>query len=186
MRIHHNIKALLLKLIICSSLVAVGMLLPQAAAQKGAATAQKGQQPAPASRPGFPNLVEGLTQSPGCLGIEQAQTRSGKNVIFAWFESKQAAMDWYYSDTHQSLMKQFFPGNTQREPMQDIPDDIGPVLAVASITYANAAQLKETKLPISQIAIELYKPLNGGLFLGGRFAPKEMKVPGLKDYTPRK
>jgi hypothetical protein len=38
-----------------------------------------------------------------------------------------------------------------------------------------------TTMPVSQIAIELYQPLPGGIALGGRFAPTTMKVPGLTD-----
>jgi hypothetical protein len=34
-------------------------------------------------------------------------------------------------------------------------------------------------LPVSQIAIELYAPLPGGLAAGGRFAPSSVKVKGL-------
>jgi hypothetical protein len=43
------------------------------------------------------------------------------------------------------------------------------------------------KLPVSQIAIELYAPLPAGLAAGGRFAPSTVKVKGLVDVplTPR-
>jgi hypothetical protein len=37
----------------------------------------------------------------------------------------------------------------------------------------------EVQLPVSQIAIELYAPLPGGLAAGGRFAQAGVKVPGL-------
>jgi hypothetical protein len=39
----------------------------------------------------------------------------------------------------------------------------------------------DSPFPVSQIAIELYKPLPGGLAAGGRFSPATMKVPGLID-----
>jgi len=39
-------------------------------------------------------------------------------------------------------------------------------------------------LPISQIAIELYEALPGGVFLGGRFAPDSAQVAHLRDLTP--
>ena len=32
--------------------------------------------------------------------METAQTVSGKQVIFAWFESKEAVLRWYYSGMH--------------------------------------------------------------------------------------
>jgi hypothetical protein len=82
-------------------------------------------------------------------------------------------------------MKQFFPDGDYGKPMKDIAEDSGPILAIASITFADKARLKETSLPISQIAIELYQPLQGGVSLGGRFAPAGIKVPKMRDYTPK-
>ena len=129
---------------------------------------------------GFPDLVSGLKATPGCLGVESARTASGKQVIFAWFENKKAALTWYYSDTHRSLQKAFAPGSPARTPMADIPDDGGPIMAIASLTMAGTPSA-ENPFPVSQIAIELYKPLPGGLAAGGRFSPATMKVPGLID-----
>jgi hypothetical protein len=132
--------------------------------------------------PGFPDLVGALKSTPGCVGVEVARTGSGKQVIFAWFEDKKAALNWYYSDTHQAAMKQFFPQSpSKRTPLKDVADDAGPVLAIASLTLADKAPGDVTSLPISQIAIELYSPLPGGIALGGRFAPAALKVPGLRE-----
>jgi hypothetical protein len=58
-------------------------------------------------------------------------------------------------------------------------------MCIASITMAEKGKFKETSLPISQIAIELYTPVTGGIYLGGRFAPDSLKVPKIKDYTPK-
>ena len=129
---------------------------------------------------GFPDLVRALKATPGVLGVETARTSSGKQVIFAWFENKKAALTWYYSDTHRSLQKAFAPAAPARTPMADVPDDGSPVLAIASLTLTGAPTA-ENPFPVSQIAIELYKPLPGGLAAGGRFAPSTMKVPGLVD-----
>jgi len=41
-------------------------------------------------------------------------------------------------------------------------------------------------LASTQIAIELYAPLPGGLAVGGRFAPSTVKVPGLLDVPSAK
>src|SRR5690242_18679538 len=60
----------------------------------------------------FPDLVGGLKETPGCLGVETARTASGKACIFAWFEDKKALLGWYYSKMHQDAMKSFFPGVT--------------------------------------------------------------------------
>jgi hypothetical protein len=134
---------------------------------------------------GFPDLVGALKASPGCLGVETAKTGSGKEVIFAWFEDKKAVLKWYHGDTHRQVMKLFYPDGAPGKPLRDVPDDTGPILAIASITFADKPRFKETPLPISQIAIELYQPITGGLFLGGRFAPDGLKVPRIKDYTPK-
>src|SRR5436190_9940646 len=57
----------------------------------------------PKSQP-FPDLVAGLKATQGCLGVETARTSSGKNVIFAWFEDKKAALRWYTSKMHMQVM----------------------------------------------------------------------------------
>jgi hypothetical protein len=139
--------------------------------------AQQAQRPAA----GGPDLVAALKAVPGCLGVETARTATGKQVIFAWFENKKALLDWYYSPVHQQLMAQFFPGATVRTPMPDVVDNGQPILAIASLTMVEKPVSSITTLPISQIAIELYQPLPGGIALGGRFSPTALKVPGLTD-----
>jgi hypothetical protein len=137
--------------------------------------------PAPKSKTDtFPDLVGALKAIPGCLGVEVAKADSGKHVIFAWFEDKKAALAWFNSETHQQVMKQFFPnGFSGRKPLVDVAENSGPIMAVASITYDKAN--KDNPYPFKQIAIELYQPLNGGLSIGGRFAPDKMKVPPRKN-----
>jgi hypothetical protein len=134
-----------------------------------------------ASPQGFPDLVKGLKSTPGCLGVETAQTSSGKQVIFAWFENKKAALAWYYSEMHQGAMKTFFPGSGSGTPMKSIQDDSKPIMAIASVTPAKKPRLGGGGQPFSQIAIELYTPAPGGIALGGRFAPPSLKVQGLRD-----
>jgi hypothetical protein len=136
---------------------------------------------------GFPDLIAGLEETPGCIGVETARTNSGKEVIFAWFENKKAALRWYYSDMHTKVMKQFFPASEgahdalEHDPMADVPEDV-PILTIASITFADRPQFEgATTLPISQIAIEMYTPVSGGVYLGGRFAPEELEVEGLEN-----
>lgn len=127
---------------------------------------------------GFADLIAALKATPGCLGVETAQTGSGKQVIFAWFEDKKAALKWYYSDTHQAAMKRFFPDRKRSDkPLAAVKDDSGPIMVVASLT-PNEKPTKENPKPFTQIAIEVYQPLGGGLSIGGRFAPDKMKVPG--------
>jgi hypothetical protein len=147
----------------------------------GAGASPAADPPAKGKDAGLPDLVGALKASPGCLGVETARTASGKQVIFAWFEDKKAALKWYSSDTHQAVMKRFLPDyKSGRKPLADVPDDGGPLLVVASITLGEKPTA-EKPLPFKQIAIEVYQPLGEGLNIGGRFAPEKMKVPPRKD-----
>ena len=132
------------------------------------------------------NLPKMIQATPGSLGVETAMTQSGKMVIFAWFENKKSALAWYYSQTHQTLMKMAGGGPPRPGgPMADVPDDGRPIMAIASVTLSRPQDgVPQTGLPpVSQIAIELYAPLPGGLAAGGRFAPAGVTVPGLVE-TP--
>lgn len=140
---------------------------------------------APSPSGGLPDLVGALKAVPGVLGVETARTSSGKNVIFAWFENKQAVLNWYNSDVHRQLMNGFSGGGRRPDgPLAGIKDDAGPVLAIASLTI-DPAKMKDGDMrsATTQIAIELYAPLPGGLAAGGRFAPSSLTVPGLVDVT---
>jgi hypothetical protein len=134
----------------------------------------------------FPDVVAGVKATPGCLGVETARTSSGKNLVIAWFENKQAVLNWYRSAAHQEAMQRGFPDAQYRKPLKDVPNDTGPIMVIASITMAKESKFKSTTMPISQIAIELYQPLPGGAFLGARFAPASVKVPNMRDYTDEK
>ncbi len=110
-------------------------------------------------------------------------------MIFAWFEDKRAVMRWYGSEVHQQAMDMFFPDNESeqdhRAPLAGLSDDFGPIMAIASITMADPSKVQDTNRPFLQIAIELYAPVAGGLFVGGRFAPAGVKVADMVDYTPK-
>ena len=102
-------------------------------------------------------------------------------MIFAWFENKQAVLNWYNSEAHQKAM-QMFSARTGRAPLSAIADGTGPIMVIASLTLAGtppSAVTSLTSMPVSQIAIELYAPLPGGIAVGGRFAPGSVKVQGL-------
>jgi antibiotic biosynthesis monooxygenase len=130
----------------------------------------------------FPNVIAAVRATPGCLGVETGQTSSGRRVIFAWFESKQALVGWYRSDVHQRAMKAVFPKqNFDREPLPDLAEDSGPILAIVSVKLADGPKPDGSAIPISSIGIELYGPLPGGVAVGGRFAPEAVKVRGLRE-----
>jgi hypothetical protein len=130
----------------------------------------------------FPNLLLELQGTPGCLGVEAAQTQTGKDVVFSWFKDKDSLLGWYHGELHQKIMGKVFPGRVFRTPLENVPDDSGPILVVASLTFDDQAKLGG-RLPISQLAIELYTPLSGGVFLNGRFAPSNLEVPNMLEYT---
>ena len=129
---------------------------------------------------GFPNVINALKASPGCLGVETGQTSSGRQVIFAWFEGKKALVEWYHSDVHQRAMRTAFPDAPfDRQPLPDLPDDTGTILAIVSVKFSGATDARPPS--ISSIGIELYGPLPGGVAVGGRFAPEVIKVRGLRE-----
>jgi hypothetical protein len=137
---------------------------------------------AQAPQAGFAALLEAARAHPGCLGVETGQTASGKQVIFAWFENKPALVAWYKSDAHQKAMKVAFPNRTfNREPLPDMADDSGQILAIVSLRLNKGPAPEGAQLPIGTIGIELYTPLPGGVAVGGRFAPQAVRVPGLRD-----
>jgi hypothetical protein len=145
------------------------------------------QAPAPPAG-GLPDLVGALKATPGVLGVDAGQMISGKQVIFAWFENKQAVLNWYNSDVHRKLMNGFSSGGRRPEgPLAGIADNSGPILTIASITMDPVAMKNgDYKGATTQIAIELYAPLPGGLAAGGRFAPSTVKVPGLLEVPSSK
>ena len=160
------------------TLVALSTLLGNGAAG-GPQTANKDK------AQGLPDLVGALKASPGCIGVESATTDSGKEVIFAWFEDKKAVLKFYHSDTHQQVMKQFFPDyEGSHKPLAHVPDDTGPIMLIASVTW-NPKPSEDNPSPFKQIAIEVYQPLKGGLAIGGSFGPKAMKVPAPKGYEKK-
>ena len=156
-----------------------------ALASIGVVTAVAWTQQGEGSKSPLPDLIGGLQHVDGCLGVEVAQTRSGRQLIFAWFEDKEAVLRWYYSEPHMTALD--FAGvgdNAATKPLRHIPDETGPIMVIVSITPAEKPAFPGFDMPISQIAIELYAPLPGGVFLGGRFAPEGAKIPHMKDLTP--
>ena len=133
------------------------------------------------SERGFTELLDKARAHPGVLGIETGELSSGKQVIFAWFENKEALVRWYKSEVHQRAMKIAFPKRTfDREPLPDLPADSGQILAIVSLKR-RATPPPEGGSPTATIGIELYTPLPGGVAVGGRFAPKGVRVPGLRE-----
>ena len=130
----------------------------------------------------FAALLDAARAHPGCLGVDTGQTRSGKQVIFAWFENKASLVSWYKSEAHQRAMKLAFPNQTfNREPLPDTPENSGQILAIVSLKLNGALPPEGGELAIGSIGIELYTPLPGGVAVGGRYAPQSIRVPGLRE-----
>jgi heme-degrading monooxygenase HmoA len=101
----------------------------------------------PSDRPAWlERIMAALYQSPGLLGAHTATSfdQPGMFLIFTWWDNKHALNDFYYSDVHQSWMRGRLSG--------------------AMTTYHEAVP--------SQVGIELFTSLPGGVTLGGGFVPK--------------
>ncbi len=130
----------------------------------------------------FPDLVGGLKATPGCIDVKTSAFNNGKTLtIFAWFENKAAVNAWYKSPMHQGAMKKFFPTMPgAHEALAGYKDEKSPLLVVASVTPSDKPAVQGSQLAISQIAIEIYTPVPGGVTFGGGFGPDSLKVPGLR------
>ncbi|MEQ1934055.1 MAG: hypothetical protein ABL962_09270 [Fimbriimonadaceae bacterium] len=129
----------------------------------------------------FPDLGKGLMETPGCLGVQGFTINGGKTqVISAWFKNRKAMEAWYYSKMHQGAMQKFFPAmKKEGKPFAAFKDENAALLIVASVTPSDKPIGQGSNLAVSQIAIEGYTPIPGGLALGGTFSPASLEVPGL-------
>lgn len=118
-----------------------------------------------------------IAQIEGCLGVDSGEWDSGKQTIIAWFEDKDAVVSWYDSDMHMQMIESFTDDDGTHEPLEFVRNDSGPIMVMATLTYAEEPHFEGLTLPVSQISVELFAPLPGGAHLGGRLAPPAFKVP---------
>ncbi|MEZ0326695.1 MAG: antibiotic biosynthesis monooxygenase [Fimbriimonas sp.] len=166
-------RSLLTAIVVSSTLgLVLGITINSASAQD--------TPPKPQRVSDFPDLVTGLKQTPGCLGVEPVAAKGGKQfIIIAWFKDKKSVEAWYYSAMHREAMAKFFPGQgSGRKPLEGIKYPNTPVMVMASVTPSDKP-VEGQGLAVSQIAIELYTSLPGGAALGSRFAPEAFPAPGL-------
>ena len=161
-------------------LIALTALVALAGTGIGAAALEHNQPQNADRRPGgAPDvgamLVRGLDKSPGCLRVITAQTSVGSNSIIAWFENKAAVEEWYYSNTHTRVMGMVGSDPDAKKPMAKIEDEDIPVMVMASITMGEKGVLPGP-MPVTQISIELYTPLDAGASVNGRLMPEEIKL----------
>lgn len=128
-------------------------------------------------------LIAGLKETEGCLGVDTGRMMSGKTTIIAWFENKGAVKEWYYSMSHERLLDDLVAADEplDHEPLAFIEDETIPIMVIVSMTFAEEGTFDSIDLPISQIAVELFAPLPGGLHLGGRLSPETFIVPHMLD-----
>jgi hypothetical protein len=129
----------------------------------------------------FPDLIGGLKATPGCIAVKNSAFGNGKQLaIYAWFKNKTAVDAWYNSSMHRDAMKKFFPNMPGRpSALEGYKDAKSPLLVVATVTPSDKPTIAGSPLAISQIAIEIYTPVPGGVALGGGFGPDSLEVPGL-------
>jgi len=141
----------------------------------------KSQEPKTLTVQDFPDLVSGLKQTPGCLDVKTGALDNGKQLtVFAWFKNKAAVQAWYASPMHRDAMKKFFPNTPARsKTLTGFDDDKSPLLVVATVTPSSKPMIKGSPLAVSQIAIEIYTPVPGGVAFGGSLGPKNLPVPGM-------
>lgn len=134
----------------------------------------------------FDGVLAALKNSPGCYGIETAQTSSGKQVVFAWFKDREAVIDWYYSDAHQQLMGMLGDDAVTTDPLQGVAEGEGPLMCVAAVTWKKPSDSSkpaaeggdyQPQIPISQISVEVFKPVTAAKAFNGAFSPAEALLP---------
>ncbi len=119
-------------------------------------------------------LLDGLKETPGCMGADSARTSGGKNLIFAWFKDKKAALAWYHSETHNTAKRMFFPEETAGYvPLAGVPDDAGPLLVIASMLPPKPSADGAPGAP--QFSIETLTPVTAGMTTSpeGSFSPPD-------------
>lgn len=140
--------------------------------------AQPGERPQPDMGAA---LAQGLNETEGCLKVTFAQTSDGHNTIMAWFEDKAAAERWYSSETHARFMRMTGSDPNDGEPMAHVPDGV-PIFVMASIKMSkDGTSVLPGPMPIEQISIELYTPLDAGAAVNGRLMPDGIELEHFKN-----
>jgi tetratricopeptide (TPR) repeat protein len=98
------------------------------------------------------NFLAKLDKQPGLLGVHALSSIDdrGMLVILTWWENKKALNDWFYSETHQGIISQFYRG------ARPAPDPVGSHTPTGGM---------------GQVGIELFTSLPGGMSFGGGLTP---------------
>lgn len=134
-------------------------------------------------------LLEEIASVEGCHAVKSARAHDGTELIFAWFENRDAVLRWFEHPYHRKLLRD--AGRPEDNvAAQHFGDDVGPILVLASVAYPaergaiNASMFDD---PVSgrpnRFSIEYYVPLAGGAYMVEPFAPPGVKerIVGLRD-----
>ena len=102
-------------------------------------------------------IIRQLDGYPGLLGKHMVASidHPGMFIIFTWWKNKQALNDWFYGDLHQAWMRE--RGR-----------------AMSGETRVAAGEMP------SQVAMEVFAGLPGGVQINGGFIPREVFAAGQK------
>lgn len=129
-------------------------------------------------------LRAALPKSDGCIGVDAAQTMSRKNTIIAWFKDVDSVKTWYHDEVHRRFIQMSGADPDDHEPLKHVKDYKGPVMVLATITMTSPdKKIPGIPMPVSQISVELFRPLPGGAHINGRLSPKAFKVPHMKSLS---
>jgi tetratricopeptide (TPR) repeat protein len=102
--------------------------------------------------PSMQKFLSQLEMQPGLLGTHMLMSVDHPQmlVIMTWWKDKHALNDWFYSDTHQGIIKEYYGGGKEQ------------------VSRDNA---KGTMRQSGQIGMELFGSLPGSIRYGGGLAP---------------
>lgn len=130
--------------------------------------------------------AEAFANVPGCLGAKSME-QDGTQVSFVWFKDREAVINWCKDQKHmrtaETILNLANPDLKMREPMAAAKNEEGPFLVI--MTLKRNENGGAGGFPLEQLSMEIYKPVNGGMFIGDRFAPKELNVDGMREIRTK-
>ncbi len=127
------------------------------------------------------NVEPSLRSFDGVLGVRAMRWEGeSREALFAWFEDKAAALDWYYSAEHVDAAEAMLTKSIDRqeEPLAHVADDSGPLLIIFYVAADPTAEIPDgLSLPLTALSMEIYQPLPGGTSIRGRFTPESVEIP---------
>ena len=103
-------------------------------------------------QPSMQKFLVQLEKQPGLLGMHMLMSMDHPNmlVIMTWWKDKKAVNDWFYSDTHQGIIQEYYGAGGERP--------------------ASSAKAGSSMKESGQIGMELFTSLPGSVRYGGGLA----------------